>query len=147
MVSPIWKTVGNLRQNGAHLSGRRDDNRCSGGSLLCRNFFHSRESDAETRQIKANIQSIYDHLPPDGRLQIAIRGANHFLFSDDGALLKSHIVMRMLRGLGVVGIDGRRQLAVTAYCVHSFFDAYLKGGRVSPLKISSPLYPEIQVLE
>jgi len=81
---------------------------------------HSRESDAETRQIKANIQSIYDHLPPDGRLQIAIRGANHFLFSDDGALLKSHIVMRMLRGLGVVGIDGRRQLAVTAYCVHSF---------------------------
>jgi len=41
---------------------------------------HSRESDAETRQIKANIQSIYDHLPPDGRLQIAIRGANQFPF-------------------------------------------------------------------
>src|SRR5882672_3407383 len=108
---------------------------------------HSRESDAETRQIKANIQSIYDHLPPDGRLQIAIRGANHFLFSDDGALSKSHIVTRMLRGLGVVGIEGRRQLAVTAYCVHSFFDTYLKGASVSPLKISSPLYPEIQVLE
>jgi len=49
--------------------------------------------------------------------------------------------------LGILGIDGRRQLAVTAYCVHSFFDAYLKGPGVSRLKISSPLYPEVQVLE
>ena len=99
------------------------------------------------RQIMANIQSIYDRLPPDGRLLIEIRGANHFLFSDDGALLKSHIVLRTLRMFGIVGIDGRRQLAVTAYCVHSFFDAYLKGTGVSRLNISSPLYPEIQVLE
>lgn len=104
-------------------------------------------ADPETRQVLTNIQSIYDRLPPDGRLRIVIRGANHFLFSDDGALLKSHIVMRTLRTLGIVGIDGRRQLAVTAYCVRSFFDAYLKGGGVSPLKISSPTYPEIQVLE
>ena len=95
----------------------------------------------------ADIQSIYDRLPPDGRLLIEIRGANHYLFSDDGALLKSHIVMRTLRVFGIVGIDGRRQLAVTAYCVHSFFDTYLKGASVSRLKISSPLYPEIQVLE
>ncbi len=108
---------------------------------------HSRESDPESRQIMANIQSIYDHLPPNGRLRIVIGGANHFLFSDDGALLKSHIVMRMLRALGVVGLDGRRQLAVTVYCLHGFFDAYLKGTSVSPLKISSPLYPEIQILE
>jgi dienelactone hydrolase len=108
---------------------------------------HSRESDPESAQIRANIRSIYDRLPPDGRLQVTIRGANHFLFSDDGALLKSHIVMGALRVLGVVGIDGRRQLAVTAYCIHSFFDAYLKGTSVSQLEISSPLYPELQVLE
>jgi len=108
---------------------------------------HSRESDPETRQIKANIHSIYDRLPAGRRLQIVIRGANHFLFSDDGALLKSHIVMRTLRAFGVVGIDGRRQLAVTAYCLRTFFDTYLKGGTVTPLKISSPLYPEIRVLE
>lgn len=108
---------------------------------------HSSESDPASRQILANIQSIYDRLPTDGRLRIAIRGANHFLFSDDGALLKSHIVLRTLRMLGIVGIDGRRQLAVTAYCVHSFFDAYLKGASLSPLKISSPLYPEMQWLE
>jgi len=98
-------------------------------------------SDPETRQILANIQSIYDRLPPEGRLRIEIRGANHFLFSDDGALLKSHVVMRTLRAFGVLGIDGRRQLAVTTYCVHSFFDRYLKGER---LTIPSPLYPEIQ---
>jgi hypothetical protein len=39
------------------------------------------------------------------RLLIKIRGANHFLFSDDGVLLKSHIVMRTLRMFGMVGID------------------------------------------
>ena len=83
----------------------------------------------------------------NGRLWIEIRGANHFLFSDDGALLKSHIVLRALRMFGIVGIDGRRQLAVTAYCLRSFFDAYLKGASASPLNISSPLYPEIQVVE
>ena len=104
-------------------------------------------ADPEARKVAADIQSIYDRLPLNGRLRIAIRGANHFLFSDDGALLKSHIVMRTLRLFGVVGIDGRRQLAVTAYCVHSFFDAYLEGASVSRLNLPSPLYPEIEVLE
>jgi dienelactone hydrolase len=108
---------------------------------------HSHESDSEGSQVGADIQSIYDRLPPDGRAFIEIRGANHYLFSDDGALLKSHIVMRTLRMLGIVGIDGRRQLAVTAYCLRTFFDTYLKGAGVSRLKISSPLYPEIQVLK
>jgi len=104
-------------------------------------------SDAESRQIQADIQSVYDRLPSEGRLRIVIRGANHFTFSDDGALLKSRIVRRVLRLIGVLGIDGPRQLAVTAYCVHTFFDAYLKGPTVARLRISSPLYPEIQVLE
>ena len=104
-------------------------------------------SDPEARKVRADIQSIYDRLPVNGRLRIAIRGANHFLFSDDGALLKSHIVLRMLRMFGVVGIDGRRQLAVTTYCVHSFFDAYLKGARESRFNVSPRLYPEIEVLE
>jgi predicted dienelactone hydrolase len=108
---------------------------------------HSHESDPESVQIMANIRSIYGRLPPDAGLLVTIHGANHFLFSDDGALLKSHLVMRALRLLGVVGIDGRRQLAVTTYCVNRFFDAYLKGATVSRLNLSSPLYPEIQTLE
>src|SRR5260370_28714315 len=108
---------------------------------------HGRESDSEGSQIWANIQSIYDRLPADGRQRIEIHGANHFLFSDNGGLLKSHIVMRTLRLLGVVGIDGRRQLAVTSYCLCSFFVAYLKGTGARLIKISSPLYPEIQILQ
>ena len=103
-------------------------------------------SDAETRRIKAELQSIYERLPVDGRLQIVIRGANHFTFSDDGALLKSRVMRTILRGLGKLGIDGRRQLAVTAYCVRTFFDAYLKGEGRAPLELTSPLYPEIRAL-
>ncbi|MGB7758649.1 MAG: hypothetical protein WBL61_02410 [Bryobacteraceae bacterium] len=104
-------------------------------------------SAAEIRQYQADIQSVYDRLPADGRLRVSIRGASHFTFSDDGALLKSHLVMGLFRVFGMLGIDGRRQLAVTAYCVHSFFDAYLKGAGVSRLEITSPSYPEIQVIE
>src|SRR5207245_1218841 len=70
---------------------------------------HSRESAHEGSQIMGNMQTIYDRLPPDGRAFLGIRGANHFLFSDDGALLKSHIVLRTLRMLGIVRIEGRRQ--------------------------------------
>ena len=107
---------------------------------------HGKASDPVSRQILANIQSIYDRLPAGTRMRIAIRGAGHFLFSDDGALLKSRILMGALRMFGVIGIDRRRQLAVTTYCVHSFFDAYLKGSGDSRPAIASPLYPEIQVL-
>jgi predicted dienelactone hydrolase len=104
-------------------------------------------SDDETRRIRADIQSVYDRLPPDGRLLIAIRGANHFTFSDDGALLKSHLFRGALRLFGQLGLDGRRQLAVTAYCVHTFFDTYLAGPAPSRLTLPSPRYPEILVLE
>jgi len=53
----------------------------------------------------------------------------------------------VFRLIGQLGIDGRRQLAVTAYCVHSFFDAYLKGTGDARPEIPSPLYPEAQVIE
>lgn len=104
-------------------------------------------SDPESRAVKADIESIYGRLPVEGRLRIAIRGANHFTFSDDGALLKSSLVRRTLRMFGALGIDGPRQLAVTAHCVRSFFDAYLKNEGGSQLKISSLLYPEIEFIE
>jgi hypothetical protein len=53
----------------------------------------------------------------------------------------------ILRPLGKLGIDARRQLAVMTYCVHTFFGHYPKGTSGSRLNISSPLYSEIQVLE
>src|SRR5205807_7340453 len=67
-------------------------------------------SDAETRRIQADIQSVYHRLPADGKLRIVIRGANHFTFSDDGALLKSRLARGLLRVFGKLRIDGRRQL-------------------------------------
>lgn len=105
---------------------------------------HSGESDPATRQIQANIRAILERLPSDRRVEIAIRGANHYSFSDDGAMLKSQILRGVLRVLGLVGIDGRRQVVVTAYCVRSFFDVYLKGAPASGLR-SQPAYPEILI--
>jgi len=65
----------------------------------------------------------------------------------DQALLKSDVLRGLHRLFGKLRIDGRRQLAVTAYCVRSFFNTYLKGTSVSPLQIASPLYPEVAVLQ
>jgi predicted dienelactone hydrolase len=104
---------------------------------------HSREqSDPASRQIHANFESIYDRLP-SGRLFITIRGANHFSFSDQ-ILLKNHFVMRLLRIFGLLGLDGRRGLAITTEYVHTFFDVYLKDAPAALLNKLSQLYPEVQ---
>lgn len=108
---------------------------------------HGTEVDSGSVQIKRDIQEMYDHLPADRRLRVAIKGAFHFTFSDDGALLKSSIVRGVLRLTGKLGIDARRQLAVTAYCVRSFFDAYLKQANGSTAFVANPLYPEISMIE
>jgi dienelactone hydrolase len=104
---------------------------------------HSREpSDPASRQIHADIQSIYDRLP-NGRQFITIRGANHFSFSDQ-MLLKSQYVTGLLRIFGFGGLDARRGLAITAEYVHSFFDVYLKDAPPALLHKPSQLYPEVQ---
>jgi predicted dienelactone hydrolase len=108
---------------------------------------HGDTTDPESQQIVTDIKSIYDRLPSDRRLYAMIRGAFHFTFTDDGALMKSSMVRGFLRLSGRLGIDARRQLAVTRYCVHGFFDAYLKGPGGARLSIASPLYPEIELLE
>jgi pimeloyl-ACP methyl ester carboxylesterase len=107
---------------------------------------HSRENDPASREIMRDIRSIYDRSPPDRRLLVAIRGAFHYTFSDDGALLKSSLVRAALHVFGKLRMDGRRQLAVTAYCLRTFFDHNLKQrGRSAP-DISFPFYPEVDVL-
>jgi hypothetical protein len=104
---------------------------------------HSRElSDPASRQILADIQSIYGRLP-SGRLLITIRRANHFSFSDQ-MLLKSHYVIGLLRLFGFGGLDGRRGLAITAEYVRTFFDVYLKDAPIALLNKPSQLYPEVQ---
>jgi predicted dienelactone hydrolase len=107
---------------------------------------HGSEADAETRPVLANIHSIYDRLPSDRRLQIVIRGANHFGFSDSGAMLRSPPVMQMLHMLGIVRLDGRRQIAVTAHCISTFVDVYLKGAPAAELQAQSE-YPEIEYVQ
>lgn len=106
---------------------------------------HKNEPDAETRQVEANIRSIYDRLPSNRRLQIMIPGASHFRFSDDGAILKSPFVMRVLQILGIVHLDGHRQVAVTAHYIGTFFDVYLQGAPASKLQ-RQPEYPEIEYI-
>jgi predicted dienelactone hydrolase len=88
---------------------------------------HRGEPDAETRPVEANIRSIYDRLPSDRRFEIMIPGAGHYMFSDDGAMLKSPLLMRTMRMLGILHLDGRRQAALTAHYISTFFDVYLKG--------------------
>src|ERR1700674_5605922 len=110
---------------------------------------HKGESDSDASQPEAirhagaNIHSIYGRLPSDRRLMIMIRGAGHYMFSDDGAMLKSPLVMRVMRSVGVVRLDGRRQVALTAHYISTFFDVYLKEAPASELQ-SQPEYPEIE---
>ena len=103
--------------------------------------------ESQRSSVLANIQAIYDRLAVNARARVEIRGANHFMFSDDGAVMKSAVVRGVLRLFGKLRIDARRQLEVTAYCIHTFFDAELEGRTGSKLNLSSPRYPEIQMLE
>lgn len=109
---------------------------------------HGRESataqtPASIRDARKNIHSIFDRLPGNRRMMIEIQGANHFLFSDNGALLKSPLAMSVLRMLGIVRLDGRRQIAVTSHCIRRFFDVYLNDAPASELK-SQLASPEIE---
>jgi dienelactone hydrolase len=104
---------------------------------------HESEPDEETRQVGANIHSIYDRLPSDRRMLVMIRGASHYMFSDNAAMLKSPLAMRVMETLGIVRLDGRRQIAVTTHYISTFFDVYLQGAPASKLQ-NQPEYPEIE---
>jgi predicted dienelactone hydrolase len=105
---------------------------------------HGAPKDAVSQRILSQIQSIYDRQPHASRLRIVIRGAHHFTFSDEGALLKSVVFRAVLRVLAGLRISGRRQVEVTAYAVRSFFDAHLKGAAGSRDMLAT--VPEIVVL-
>jgi dienelactone hydrolase len=106
---------------------------------------HSREiADPASQRILADFRSIYNRLP-SGRLFLTVRGANHFSFSDQ-MLVKSHYVIGLLQELGVSGLEGRRGLAITTDCVHTFFDVYLKDAPADLLNKPAQLYPEVQVV-
>jgi dienelactone hydrolase len=106
---------------------------------------HDRVSDPTGREILADIQSVYARLPVDSRLRIALRGSNHFSFSDQ-ILLKSQLLLGMMRHTGVVGsLEGRRGLRITADYLSSYFDVYLKGEPRTVLDSLARKYPEVRV--
>ena len=102
---------------------------------------HGDLSAPDARAVLADIESIYNRLP-NGRLLLAIRGANHFSFSDQ-ILLKSQYVIRLLQLLQG-GLGGRRGLAITTAYVHTFFDVYLQNAPASVLDNLRQVYPEVQ---
>ena len=105
---------------------------------------HSGEmADAESHQVLAEIQSIYDRLP-DGRLYLVIRRASHFSFSDQ-ILLNSQAALGLLRLFGIGGLDGRRGLAISADYVQKFFDVYLNGAPAASLTSLNEKYPEVHI--
>ena len=104
---------------------------------------HRRDSkDEETSIAQRNFGSIFARLPSDRWSEVTIWGANHYMFSDD-AVLRSPVMMRVLRTLGIVGIDGRRQVAVAEHFIDTFFDVYLNGAPASELKAHAE-YPEVE---
>jgi dienelactone hydrolase len=107
----------------------------------------AREPNAEVRELIAEMRSLYAHLPAGSRQSLAIQGANHFTFGDDGVAVWSGLLLRCLRTLRVLKLDARRQVTITRYAVRTFFDAHLKNGRKTPLTLLSPDYPELETLD
>ena len=91
------------------------------------------DTGAEGRLVGDDIRSIYSRLPSDYRTWITIHGANHFGFSDDGALLKSPFLTTVLHRIGIIPLDGRRQLRITPHCISTFFDVHLRGAPASDI--------------
>ncbi len=102
----------------------------------------SDSKDEETSIAQRNFGSVFARLPNDRWSEITIRGANHYMFSDD-AVLRSPVIMRVLRTLGIVGIDGRRQVAVATHFIDTFFDVHLNGAPDSEPR-NGLEYPEVE---
>jgi hypothetical protein len=66
-----------------------------------------------------------------------------FGFDDDGALFKSPLLMSALYRVGILPLDGRRQIEITAHSISTFFDVYLRGAPTSDLN-AHPAYSEIE---
>lgn len=104
---------------------------------------HGAAQDSVSRQIMGQIQRAYQREPAEDRMKVMIKGANHFTFSEDGAMLKSGVLRGIMRVVGLLGIRGRRQVEVSAYAVGSFFDARLRNAGRARGTLTSSSYPEI----
>jgi len=106
---------------------------------------HAGERDAESRQITTDVQSIFDRLPTDARLLLMLRGANHFSFSDQ-LVTRPRPLIAAMQIAGILGLEPRRGLAVTAEYLRRFFDVHLKGAPASLVAHPDPAFPEVRFL-
>jgi len=102
-------------------------------------------SDSVGRQIIGDIESFYDRLPAATRLGFSVRGANHFSFTDS-LLERNSLVLGVMRMTGVLGLEPRRGLEITAESVRRFLDVHLKGVPAESLQELLIKYPELQPL-
>jgi predicted dienelactone hydrolase len=86
---------------------------------------HGKAADPLGPRITAEIQSVYDRLPPDRRMKLTLRGANHFTFSDQW-LVGNPVVVRILRLVGFLELEPRQGLMAAGESVRRFLDAHLK---------------------
>lgn len=98
---------------------------------------HSGENGEDAGRTLADLQTLYDHLPPKTRLRITIVGANHFNFSDNG-FLKSQKLQHLLRLVGLMKMDAAQQSALTSSYVRSFLDVHLMGASATELQKLPP---------
>lgn len=103
---------------------------------------HGRDSDPDSALITANFRSLFDHTPRGNRLQMTVRGANHFAFTDQ-MIVRPQVFVTMFRLASGLRLDPRRGLHITTDWVRRFFDVHLKGAAAAILK-PSPDYPELQ---
>jgi pimeloyl-ACP methyl ester carboxylesterase len=84
------------------------------------------EDGSGSSAVKSDIRGVRAR-NPIGIDVVELHRASHFGFSDDGALLKTPGLRRVLSSVGLGGMDGERQLALTKLMAHTFFDVHLKG--------------------
>jgi predicted dienelactone hydrolase len=107
---------------------------------------HSKEPEDVTRPILSDIRAIYDRLPDDERLWISIRGAGHFRFAD-GAIIQMPLFLGVLHRIGLMPLDGRRQVQITEHYLLTFFDVYLKCSATESALEDRSEYPEVEIMQ
>jgi hypothetical protein len=104
---------------------------------------HRGEQGLVLDEIQSDIRAARE-TKPAGKMVIELRGANHFGFSDDGAILKIPGFRGVLNVLGVPGMPGPRQLELTKRVVRSFLELHLIG---APRSSFTPVLAQPEVSE
>jgi predicted dienelactone hydrolase len=96
-------------------------------------------SNSDCRSFQQEIQAILRTVPHGASYHLAVKGMEHFNFSDYA------VYFSPARAFGLLGsIDGVRGLQVTRTYVRAFFDTYLNNTPSPLLQGPTSAYPEVQ---